>query len=201
VTDPGYETAAQQQQQRRAVQTLYSDWTPENAAPHDENVEVYSNCDEVELLLNGKSLGLKPLPADASSRNWTVPYAPGKLEAIGRNKGKQVAVYELHAAGNPAKVVLTSSAQSGIVMVLATIVDKDGVPVPNSDALLSFHIQGPGAILATDNADNASHESYQSPERHAYQGRAIAIVKPTGSVEITTTAPGLEAGSVHVSKP
>jgi beta-galactosidase len=58
-TDPGYETY------RRTVQTLFDDWTPPNSAAHDENVEVYSNCAGVELLLNGKSLGSKPLAADA----------------------------------------------------------------------------------------------------------------------------------------
>ncbi|HVQ37225.1 MAG TPA: glycoside hydrolase family 2 TIM barrel-domain containing protein, partial [Pyrinomonadaceae bacterium] len=81
-TDPGYEP-----DQRRA-QVLFSDWTPRNAAAHEENVEVYSNCDEVELLLNGKSLGTKPLARDASARNWKVPFEPGTLKAVARNAGR-----------------------------------------------------------------------------------------------------------------
>jgi beta-galactosidase len=205
VIDPGYETAAQQQQQRRAVQTLYSDWTPENSSPHDENVEVYSNCDEVELLLNGKSLGSKPLPADASSRNWQVAYASGKLEAIGKNKGQIAARYELRTAGKPAKIVLAPSGKGAspygaIVFVTAAVSDANGVPVPNSDAVISFRLEGLGSIIATDNADNSSHESYQSKQRHAYEGRAVALVKTGGgSGEVTATSPGLVPGTAHIS--
>jgi beta-galactosidase len=203
VTDPGYETAAQQQQIRRFGQTLFSDWTPENAEPHQENVEVYSNCDDVELLLNGKSLGTKPLPPDASPRNWQVPYEPGTLRAIGRNKGQPVATYELRTAGKAAKIILTPDVTPGplpdVLIVRAAVTDKDGIVIPTSDVLLSFHIEGPGAIIATDNADNASHESYQSPERHAFQGRAIAIVKPAnGNATITASSPGLEAAAINL---
>src|SRR6185295_18981245 len=68
-------------------QVLFSDWTPASLDAHDENVEVYSNCEEVELLLNGNSLGAKPLNADASPRTWKVPFKPGALKAIARNKG------------------------------------------------------------------------------------------------------------------
>lgn len=206
VTDPGYETPAQQQQMRRMGQTLFSDWTPADTAPHDENVEVYSNCDEVELLLNGKSLGAKPLPPDASARNWRVPYEAGTLRAIGRNKGRQVATYELRTAGKAAKIILTADRKTlspgfdNVAFVTALITDGNGVPVPSAGAPLTFHASGSGEIAATDNADNTSHESYQSPERHAFEGRAIALVKTkaAGAIEITATSPGLASGSVHI---
>ena len=202
VTDPGYENAAQQQQLRRMGQTLFSDWTPENTAPHDENVEVHSNCDEVELILNGKSLGSKPLAADASPRNWQVPYEAGTLKAIGKNKGETVATYELRTAGKPAKIELKlGPVLSGIAFLTATIADTNGVRVPNADGLLSFNFQGAGAIVAADNADNASHESYQSPERRAYQGRAIVIVKVSGKAAIDVTSPGLAVGRAHIQLP
>jgi beta-galactosidase len=203
VTDPGYENAAQQQQLRRMSQTLFSDWTPENTAAHEENVEVYSNCDEVELLLNGKSLGSKPLAADASARNWRVAYEPGTLKAVGRNKGQTVAAYELRTAGKAAKIVLTPSGKrirpDEVAVVTATVTDADGVPVPTSDALLTFQTERAGSILATDNADNASHEPYQSPERHAYLGRAIAIVSGRGGAsEVSASSPGLATGKMHL---
>ena len=74
----------------RRPQTSFSDWTPTNMQPHAENVEVYSNCKEVELFLNGKSLGSKTINADASPRTWSVPFAPGILKAVARNNGKIV---------------------------------------------------------------------------------------------------------------
>ncbi len=65
---------------RRYAQVLFADWTPTNLQPHAENVEVYSNCKEVELFLNGKSLGAKTINADASPRNWQVPLHAGSFE-------------------------------------------------------------------------------------------------------------------------
>jgi beta-galactosidase len=206
VTDPGYENAAQQQQQRRMGQTLFSDWTPENAAAHEENVEVYSNCDEVELVLNGKPLGSKPLNADASPRNWPVAYEAGTLRAVGKNKGQVAATYELRTAGKPAKIVLTTDRETvranwdGVAFVTARVTDENGVTVPSADAVVSFRASGPGVIAATDNADNASHESYQAAERHAYEGWAVALVKAkaAGEIEVRAEAAGLKAGLVKV---
>ena len=80
-TDPGYGA------EERHTQVLFSDWTPEDLKPHNENVEVYSNCKQVELFLNGKSLGEKEINADAAPRIWQVPFAPGRLEAVARTTG------------------------------------------------------------------------------------------------------------------
>ena len=93
-TDPGYEPDLQRRQQ-----VLLADWTPAAANSHDENVEVYSNCEQVELFLNGKSLGEKARPADDSPRTWAVPFVPGTLKAVGKNKGRVAAAYELRTAG------------------------------------------------------------------------------------------------------
>jgi beta-galactosidase len=81
------------------VQAVFADWTPSNQAAHEESVEVYSNCEEVELFLNGKSLGSKGLPADASARVWPVPFDAGTLRAVGKNHGREVAAEELRTAG------------------------------------------------------------------------------------------------------
>jgi beta-galactosidase len=97
-TDPGYNPT-----EERRPQVLFSDWTPRNPSPHEENVEIYSNCEEVELFLNGKSLGKKPKPADDSPRNWKVNFEPGTIKAVGTNGGKVVANYELRTAGETGK--------------------------------------------------------------------------------------------------
>lgn len=203
---PGPEAATDSVTENAAPQTLFSDWTPEKSGAHEETVEVYSNCGEVELVLNGKSLGSKPLPADGSPRTWQVPYRPGTLQAIGRNQGHVLANYELQTAGKPARIVLSADRTTlapswdDVVTVTATLVDASGVPVPSANAPLSFHAGGQGRIAATDNADNTSHEPYQEAERHAWHGRAIALVKAKGAgqIEVTATSPGLATGSLRL---
>lgn len=201
VVDPGYEAQA-----RRAIQTLFPDWTPSNAAPHEENAEVYSNCDSVELFLNGKSLGSQARPSNAAARTWRVPFEPGTLRAVGSNQGKTAATFELRTAGKPAKIVLQAdrarigAAWDDVAYITATLVDEHGVQVPNADRLLHFKVAGPGAIAAVDNADNASHESFQAPERTTFQGRCIAVVKAAvpGRITFTATAEGIGAAAVTV---
>ncbi len=202
-TDPGYEPA--QQDPLRRPQVLFDDWTPGNSQPHDETVEVYSNCEQVELFLNGKSLGTKPLPADASPRVWQVPWAAGTLKAIARNKGNVVATSELRTAGKPARVSLDAGRgrlQAGwnsVAYVRATVVDERGIPDRDADGLISFKISGPGVIAAVDNADNASHEPFQAHERHSYQGRCVAFVQAiarSGKIVLTASSPGLKSASV-----
>ena len=200
-TDPGYGA------EERHTQVLFADWTPKNSAPHDENVEVYSNAKEVELWLNGKLLGTKPLNADASPRVWKIPFAPGKLKAVARNAGKVVATDELRTAGAPAKIRLATDGGKlapgwdAVARITATIVDKNGVVVPGADDLITFKISGPGVIAAVDNGDNASHEPFQAGERRALLGRCVAFIKataPTGKITLTASAPGLAAGSVSL---
>jgi beta-galactosidase len=196
----------------RRPQTAFSDWTPKNSAPHNENVDVYSNCKEVELFFHGQSLGVKTLPADASPRTWRITYGPGTLKAVAKNDGQIVATGEIRTAGEPAKIILTPDAGTiadnwdGVVRVVATVVDKDGTVVPDSDALVSFKISGPGVIAAVDSANNASHESFQASEHHAFQGRCVAFIKasaPSGEITLTASVSGLASSSatITISKP
>ena len=203
--DPGYEPAAQDNLRR--PQDLFADWTPTNSAPHEEDVEVYSNCREVELFLNGKSLGAKPLNADASPRVWKVDYAPGALKAIAWNNGKTAATHELRTAGRPAGILLAAGQSKlaagwdDVCRVTATVVDEHGVPLPDANDLIAFAISGPGVIAAVDNADNASHEPFQATEHHAFQGQCIAFVKASatsGKMVVTASAPGLKSGFITI---
>jgi beta-galactosidase len=198
-TDPGY--AADE----RYSQVLFADWTPKNLQPHNENVEVYSNCKEVELFLNGKSLGVKPINTDASPRNWQVSFAPGELKAEARDNGRIVATCELRTAGSPKNIVLSTGAKKlspgwdNVAFVRAKIVDAKGIEVPRADDLISFQISGPGVIAAVDSANNLSHEPFQATERHAFEGECAAFVKATatsGKIKITASADGLESGSL-----
>jgi beta-galactosidase len=186
---------------------LFSDWTPAGAAAHAENVEVYSNCEDVELVLNGKSLGSKPHPANDAARNWNVPFEPGTIRAIGKNKGQIVATHELRTAGKPAKLVLAADRSKlapgwdDVVYVTASVVDENGVLVPGADQVVAFRATGPGVIAAVDSGSNSSHEPFQASERHAYQGQCLAIVKAnagTGRITVTATSPGLAAATLNI---
>jgi beta-galactosidase len=206
--DPGYEPGGE-----RLRQVLYSDWTPRNTAAHDENVEVYSNCEQVELFLNDKSLGIQPRPADDAPRTWKVPFQAGTLKAIATNRGEQVASYELTTAGAPARIILSADRATiapvwdDVSYITATVVDAKGVIVPNAAELISFNISGPGVIAAVDNGDNNSHEPFQATARKAYQGRCFALIKSGGSLKksggsgritIAATAQGLTGASTTI---
>jgi len=202
-TDPGY----QPDPQRRQQQVLFPDWTPNSIGSHNENVEIYSNCETVELFLNDKSLGSKSLPADASPRNWEVPFAAGVIKAVASNGGRIVATHELRTAGAPARILLSSDREritnsyDDVSHVTVRVVDRSGVPVPGADSLIQFTVSGPGVIAAVDNGDNASHELFQTNSRHAFQGECIAMIKakaPAGRIILTATSPGLVSGSITI---
>jgi beta-galactosidase len=199
-TDPGYG-------QDRRPQVLFDDWTPRDLGAHEENVEVYSNAEQVELFLNGRSLGSKPRPSDDAPRTWQVPFEPGTLRAVGSNGGRAVATHELKTAGKPARVALSvdksrlAHAWDDVVYVEATVVDANGVVVPSASDLITFKAAAPGRVVAVDSGDNASHEPFQATERRAYQGRCFALLKadaPRGRINVTAVATGLAPGTISV---
>ena len=201
-TDPGYEPDP------RRIQVLFSDWTPKTLDAHDETVEVYSNCEEVELFLNGKSLGSKSLPPDASPRTWVVRFESGTLLAVAKNRRRIVARDELRTAGAAARIVLSADRTrvapvwDDLVHVTAKIVDKNGVLVPTANNLVSFAVSGPGVVAAVDNGDNSSHEKFQASQRHAYQGLSFAMIKAKaahGRITITASSPGLTGASITLT--
>jgi beta-galactosidase len=194
-TDPGYEA-----QQMGDNETVFADWTPEFLTPHEENVEVYSNCANVTLQLNGASLGSEPRHADDSPRTWTVNFAPGTLRAS-CDGAKTTEM--LTTAGAPDHILLVpsgtraGSAFDDVVSVRALVVDAKGIPVPRAAPMLHFAVKGPGAVVAVDNGDNLSHESFQAASRSAFNGTAVAYVRATaqsGQLSVTASADGLKSG-------
>ena len=185
----------------------FADWTSRNPAPHDETVEAYSNCEEVELFLNGKSLGAKKINADASPRVWKVSFAPGTLKAVAKNGGKTVAQDELRTAGKAAKIILSTETKKlapgfdEVAIVRVRIVDANGTTVPRADDLISFQVSGPGVIACVDSGDTVSHELFQASERHAFQGECVAFVKAAaarGKISVLAEAAGLKAGQLTI---
>jgi beta-galactosidase len=208
-TDPGYNTPLAENYRLRPPE-LFADWTPVATAVHDEHVEVYSNCDSVELFLNGRSLGSAPLPADASPRAWTVAFAAGTLRAVASNHGRAVATDELRSADPPARILLSSNQDrigtdwDSVATVTATVVDAQGVRVPGASPLLHFALAGPGR-LRLDSGNHSSHELFQADARQAYEGRCFALVKfdlagrPAGPLTLTAAADGLGGAALTVN--
>jgi len=200
--DPGYEGV---EWQRRQV--LFADWNPAVSEAHDENVEIYSNADEVELFLNDQSLGKKPTRKDGGALNWQVPFQPGTLKAVATRGGKEVASDVLRTAGKAAKIVLLTdrptlgTAFDEVANVEIQLLDANGTLVPNADDLIQFTLSGPGKILGLDSGNIISSEPFQASERKAFQGRALAILRATGPGEITLTASvaGLAPSTVKVT--
>jgi beta-galactosidase len=186
-----------------------SDWTPADPATYtNARVQVFSNADETELFLNGKSLGVKYKSPLDSSLFWNVPFEKGTLKAISRNKGKQVGTDELKTAGEPAKIILTTDKSTignnwdDVSFVTATIVDANGVVCPNSDKLIRFGIAGSGVIAAVDNADRNDHDPYQATQRKTYKGTCIALIKAnasTGKINVKASAPGLPDATISLT--
>jgi beta-galactosidase len=199
-TDPGFAPLI-------ARQSQFADWTPVDTGHHEETVEAYSNCEEVELLLNRKSLGIKPRNADDSPRVWNVRWEPGTLKAIGRNRGAIVAEHELRTAEKPVKIMLAvdraqlTPVWDDVAFVTATITDQNGTVIPDASDQISFKITGPGDIAAVDSGDNSNVEPFQASARKAYQGRCYAMIKAgteRGKITVSASAHGLASASITI---
>lgn len=179
-----------------------ADWSPQDRAPHRERVEAYSNADEVELFLNGRSLGRKPRNADDSAIAWDVDFAPGNLRAVAWTDGRKVAEDLLRTAGAPVAIRLIAesprvgSGFDDVVAVRAEVVDAAGVPVPGATPMLSASIAGPATLAAFDNGSITDHTAFTAPDRAAADGKAVAFLrgKGDGMVTLTVTSPGLKPG-------
>jgi beta-galactosidase len=190
----------------RPAQARFADWTPDDAGPHTESVEVYSNCEQVELALNGQFLGSKAKPADDAPRVWEVRFAPGRIAATCRNAGVVKATDELRTAGQAVKIQFTADRTNlkpgwdNVAFLSATVMDARGVPVPRASNRISFQVVGPGVVAAVDNADLASHEPFQAVARSSFRGRCVAFIRATGTgpIKVTASSPGLSSSTVMV---
>ncbi len=167
----------------------------------------YSNADEVELFLNGKSLGIKKKINDDLHVMWRVQYESGTLKAVSRKKGKIVLTKEIKTAGKPAKIILTADRSlikadaNDLSFITATIVDADGNIVPDANNLISFSTKGEAEVIATDNGLQTSMESFKSNQHKAFNGLCLSVVQSKeikGKVLITATAAGLQSATISI---
>jgi len=136
-----------------------------------------------------------------------VPYEAGTLEATGYNGNKKVSTAVLRTAAAPTQLKLTAdrntiqSNNQDLVYITVELLDANGVRDPKAENLVQFSITGPGTIVGVGNANPVSTESYQLPQRKAWQGRCLVIVKGTGEqgkVVLKAKADGLQEGQVSV---
>jgi beta-galactosidase len=194
----------------RFSEPLLADWTPKDLGPHTENVEVYTNAEEVELFLNGKSLGTEKQHPDASPIVYQVPFEPGTLKAVARSGGTIVATDELKTAGKPARIVFTADKPTtpltpdwnDVRTVTATLVDEAGTRIPDSTMVVKFAATGPASIIAVDNGNLTDHDPYQASECKLYFGNALALLRATGAagkVTVTASADGVPTASLTLT--
>lgn len=147
------------------------------------DVWAYSNADEVELFLNGKSLGTKRKGADDLHFMWRVPYEKGELKAISRSKGKEILTKTIKTAGEVAKIQLTADRKSikadgkDLSFITVTLLDKEGNIVPKAHNLVKFELVGAGEIAGVDNGLQTSLESFKASERKAYNGQCLVVIQ------------------------
>ena len=151
------------------------------------NLVIYTNCDEVELLLNGKSLGRRPNPKDAKQRNkiaWNgVDYKQGRLEAVAYRGGKAVARHALETTGKAVRIVAepdnTEWQADGqdLQHIRLRAVDSKGRTVLTYQDELQFSVSGDASIVAVTNGDINSHELNVTDHRQLWQGQAMVILR------------------------
>lgn len=183
-------------------------WTWDDFEGKELEVNVYSNCEEVGLFLNGKDLGRK-----ATNRStkfmavWQVPYEKGVLSAVGYTQGREVSRSVLRSAGKPAALRLVPDKSrlvpdgQDLCFVTVELVDADGNRVPNADRLLHFALEGEGEIIAVANANPVSLESFKAMQRKSYEGRCLVVIRSgrsAGATILKVSADGLPEGVLRL---
>jgi beta-galactosidase len=183
---------------------VFPHWTWPGREGQPVEVWVHGNTEEVELFVNGASAGRKRM---ARNRHvaWTVPYAPGFIEAVGYNAGTRVASAVQRTAGAAHAVQLIADRRRigadgrDLAVLRAEIVDRRGIVVPDSDALVHFELAGPGRVIGVGNGNPTSLEPDLASQRRAFHGLCQALVQSTGRlgpIKLRASAEGLQAGTL-----
>jgi beta-galactosidase len=171
------------------------------------DVWAYTNCDEVELLINGNSLGRQKKTEDKMHLVWPVMFEAGTLTGIGYKDGVEVMRQEVKTAGDPAAIVLTPDRSeiladgSDLSFITVTVVDREGIPVPRADNLIKFSLDGKGTIAGVDNGNQTSMEPFKADFRKAFNGKCLLVMKAgteAGNINVTASSEGLTAATAAI---
>jgi len=181
---------------------LLPHWTWPDRVGQVTPVHVYTSGDEAELFLNGQSLGRKKKEPLHYRIRWDdVTYTPGELHVVAYKNGKKWAEDTVKTAGAAAKLVVEADRTMIVAdghdlsYISVAVVDGQGTLVPKADLLVHFAVAGPADIVAVDNGDATSFESFQANERKAFNGRALVVLRTrpgtTGEITLAVEAEGL----------
>ncbi|CAH8285258.1 beta-galactosidase [Mariniflexile fucanivorans] len=190
-----------------------SEWTTKpvlHIVPHwnwEEGQEVdvwvyYNNADEVELFLNGESLGSKSKQDDDLHVCWQLNFQPGTLKAVSRKNGKVVLEKEIHTAGEVSKIELVTNKEQiindhyDLVYVTVNLLDSDGNFVPKADSLIHFEIEGGGEIVGVDNGYQANLSSFKAKEIKAFNGKCLVIIQSNGKDDDIKLSVSADEGAI-----
>jgi len=200
-------------------------WNWEGREGRSIPVMAYSNAEEVELFLNGKSLGRKkrfsdewemPVGHNVSDTGkfvskyrliWQVPYQPGTLRAVAYSGGKQVAEQEIRTAGAPARIKLSADRSvihadgDDLSYLTVRVEDKDENLCPLADNLIDFSVTGAGEIAGVDNGNAATTEPFHADHRKAFNGMALLILRShsgPGKIHVVATGDGLAQAQLDI---
>ena len=206
---------------------LFPHW---NWAGHEGqiiSVIAYTNCDSVELFLNGKSFGIKSavFPQQGNSGRWNayahpfvsattsdlhlswdVPYEPGILKVVGKRDGK-IVIEEVRTTSQPAAIRLSvdrtdidADAQD-IANIKVEIIDENGLVVPDANNSIEFKVEGEGVLIGTDNGNPQDRTQMKSKQRNAFNGLALAVIQSTeksGNIRLTAVSANLKDAVLEV---
>ena len=182
---------------------ISSHWNRQAGSKYD--LYTYTNADEVELFINGKSMGVQQNSMDVKKRNtiyWkNVPYTPGVIKAIARKEGKTVAQHELETTEDAVALKIESENETwkadgmDLQYVKVYAVDSKGRKVPTASVELNFEVSGAARLIAVDNGNHLSGDLFGGNKKTLHNGFAMAILRSTqtaGTVQVKVTAAGLK---------
>jgi beta-galactosidase len=166
----------------------------------------YTNCDAVELFLNGASLGSQSSEdARRGMLLWNVPFEAGTLKAVGKRNGNALCEYNLQTTGEPQKIKLSPDTTNltadgkDVCYLEFAVTDAKGVRIQNAENEITFTVSGPAELTAVGNGNPASHQSHVNNTHNAWQGQGLAIIRTErtpGTVTVKAAAEGLEPAQI-----
>jgi beta-galactosidase len=184
-----------------------SNWNWPGREGQHVKIDIYTNCEEIELFLNEVSQGVKSCTRDEKHiASFVVPYEPGVLRAIGYTNGQPVMISELKTTSAPTQIHLYPDREEipvggDLCYVTVAVSDADGFMHPSADNNIFFTIKGPGKILAVGSGNPTSTEPYVGNQRRVHRGRALVVVKSThepGKITLRAQADGLNGTEITI---
>lgn len=195
-------------EQKKVLHIVPSYW---DFIPGQEiDVLIYSNARDVELFLNGKSVGTHVMELETSQdmrAHFKVPFEPGVLRVVGHFADGSECSEVLHTPSDPAAVVMTSDKETlladgrDIAFVEISTVDVNGIPVGNARNLIRVEVSGAGRLVGLDNGDSTDYDSYKGDNRRLFSGKLLAMIESTlepGEITVRAYSEGLENAELRL---